>query len=158
MESPDRRRNRNSRNPGPCDRHAATGAPQWRAPTNAATETAADPEPCDRHAATGASQWRAPTNAATGQPGPTCRSRNRMTGWPLPEQPQPECRGPETMLPEGRSPLPRRRPKTDETGYEAGRNPLKESPGGAPTGPKGRKRRIEAIFFGSAVQNSYIYF
>lgn len=92
------------------------------------------------------------------QPQPTRRDRNRVTGWPLPEQPQPECRGPETLLPEGRSPLPRRRPKTDETGYEAGRNPLKESPGGAPTGPKGRKRRIEAIFFGSAVQNSYIYF
>ena len=108
MESPDQRRNRNSRGPGTLR--------------------------------------------------PTRRDRNRMTGWPLPEQPQPECRGPETMLPKGRSPLPRRRPKTDETGYEAGRNPLKESPGGAPTGPKGRKRRIEAIFFGSAVQNSYIYF
>lgn len=91
--------------------------------------------------------------------------RNRTAGTdtpvpeqPQPEQPQPERRGPETMQPEGRSPLPRRRPKTNETGYEAGRNPLKESPGGAPTGPKGRKRRIEAIFFGSAVQNSYIYF
>ena len=88
----------------------------------------------------------------------TAATRDLATDTPLPEQPQPECRGPETMLPEGRSPLPRRRPKTDETGYEAGRNPLKESPGGAPTGPKGRKRRIKAIFFGSAVQNSYIYF
>ena len=161
MESPDQRRNRNSRGPGtlrPTRRNRNSRGPGTLRPTRRDRSVSMEspdqrrsrtpgPDNRDRHAGPGTSQWRAPTNAATGQPGPTCRSRNRMTGWPLPEQPQPECRGPETMLPEGRSPLPRRRSKNGRNGVRSRTKPVEGEPRGRSDRPEREKTENRSDFF-----------
>ena len=152
MESPDQRRNRNSRDPEPCNQHAATGAPRWRAPTNAGTETAATRNPAtntprpERHDGEPRPTPR-PKQPRPKQPQPTCRPRNRVTGWPQPEQPQPECRGPETLLPEGRSPLPRRRPKNGRNGVRSRTKPVEGEPRGRSDRPEREKTENRSDFF-----------
>ena len=142
MESPDQRRNRNSRGPGTLRPTRRDWSASMESPDRRRNRTAADPEPCDRHAATGAPQWRAPSDAAA-------ERRDRITGTdtPVPEQPQPERRGPETMQPEGRFPLPRRRSKNGRNGVRSRTKPVEGEPRGRSDRPEREKTENRSDFF-----------
>ena len=138
MESPDQRRNRNSRGPGTLrptrrDRSVSMESPDQRRNRNSRGPGTLRPTRRDRSISMESPDRR--------------RNRTAGTDTPVPEQPQPERRGPETMQPEGRFPLPRRRSKNERNGVRSRTKPVEGEPRGRSDRPEREKTENRSDFF-----------